>query len=212
LEKRQDSLAARLKAGDHEWKSVGERPDVFSGRAFGVYVPCQSGYRITTEDEVEIAVCKAPSHLICPFLDARKKEVYTALYRYRTTPATPSAGASLTPASEQHSTFPLPIASHKLEKLTDNLVLPLDELLSKIDDSAIFLGDALGGYRNLIKRKLKEKASFAPSHLNFPRAANVAILGLEKLKTGEKTDLRKIEPLYVRRPEAEVKWKEKHPD
>ncbi|MCD5401385.1 hypothetical protein LR013_02165, partial [candidate division NPL-UPA2 bacterium] len=33
---------------------------------------------------------------------------------------------------------------------------------------------------------------------------NVAILGLRKLEAGEKTDLQKIEPLYVRRPEAEV--------
>lgn len=64
-----------LKAGDREWKSVGERPDVFSGRASGVYVPCRSGYRITTEDEVEVAVCKAPSKLACPPRLVKPEEV-----------------------------------------------------------------------------------------------------------------------------------------
>lgn len=64
-----------LKAGDQEWKSVGERPDVFSGRAFGVYVPCQSEYRITAEGEVEIAICKAPSRLVCPPRLIRPEEV-----------------------------------------------------------------------------------------------------------------------------------------
>ncbi len=55
-----------IEAGDQEWKSVGERADVFSGRASGVYVPCRSRYRVSAEDKVEVAVCKAPSKLVCP--------------------------------------------------------------------------------------------------------------------------------------------------
>ena len=55
-----------IEAGDREWKSVGERADVFSGRASGVYVPCRSGYRVSAEDKVEVAVCKVPSKLVCP--------------------------------------------------------------------------------------------------------------------------------------------------
>ncbi len=127
------------------------------------------------------------SHLICPLLDARKGEVYAALYRYQA-----------------------PIASQGLQKLTGDLVLPPDELLSKIDAPTIFLGDALQGCRDLIEKRLKDKASFVPPYLNLPRAANVAILGLRKLEAGEKTDLQKIEPIYVRRPEARVQGEEKH--
>ncbi len=128
------------------------------------------------------------SHLICPLLDARKGEVYAALYRYQT-----------------------PLTGQGLQKLTDDLVLPLNELLSKIDDPTIFLGEALRGCRGLIERRLGEKAFFAPPYLNLPRAANVARLGLRKLKAGERADLPKIEPLYVRRVEAEVQWEKKHP-
>lgn len=141
---------------------------------------------IPTLDAFAHNIC-CTSHIICPLLDARKGEVYAALYRYRA-----------------------PIAGHELQKLTSELVLPLDELLSKINNSAVFLGDALDKYRNLIERNLREDAFFAPPYLNLPRAANVAVLGLEKLKSGEETDLQNIEPLYVRRPEAEVKREEKH--
>lgn len=148
---------------------------------------CKPLIGIPTLDALAHNIC-CTSHIICPLLDARKGEVYAALYRYQS-----------------------PTTSHGLQKLTNDLVLPLDELLSKIDAPAIFLGDVLDSYRNLIEGKLREKASFAPPYLNLPRAANVAILGLRKLKSGEKIDLQKIEPLYVRRPEAEVKWEEKHP-
>lgn len=172
---------------------------------------------ILTLDALAHNICYS-SHIICPLLDARKGEVYAALYRHQTTPGTSSAASSLTckgnlgrPASEKSSAFPSPVTGYQLEKLTDNLVLPPDELLSKIDDSTIFLGDTLARYRSLIEKRLGNKAAFAPPYLNFPRAANVAILGLRKLKAGGETDLQKIKPLYVRRPEAEVKWEEKHP-
>lgn len=64
-----------LNIEDQEWRSIGERPDVFSGKAFAAYVPCQSKYRISTEDEVEIAVCKAPSKRVCPPRLIRPEEV-----------------------------------------------------------------------------------------------------------------------------------------
>lgn len=125
-------------------------------------------------------------YLICPLLDARKGEVYTAIYRYQ-----------------------IP-SGQGLQKLTDDLVLPLSEFLSKIEAPAIFLGEALRGCRDLIEKKLGEKAFFAPLGLNLPRADNVARLGLRKLKAGERTDLSKIEPLYIRRVEAEIQWEKKH--
>jgi len=141
---------------------------------------------IPTLDAFAHNICYT-SHLICPLLDARRGEVYTALYRWR-----------------------LPVGRHELEKLTGDMVLPLEELLSKINVPTIFVGDVFDGYRSLVEKAIPGKASFAPPYSSLPRAANVAVLGLRKLKSGEETDLQDIEPLYVRRPEAEVKWKEKY--
>jgi len=42
-----------------EWSDLGERKNVFEGKATTVYVPCQSEYRVMAQsDHVEIAVCK----------------------------------------------------------------------------------------------------------------------------------------------------------
>ena len=46
-----------------EFKGVGERKDVFSGRPHTVYVPCQTAYHITAETDVEIAWAASPSNL-----------------------------------------------------------------------------------------------------------------------------------------------------
>ncbi|MCD5397774.1 tRNA (adenosine(37)-N6)-threonylcarbamoyltransferase complex dimerization subunit type 1 TsaB [candidate division NPL-UPA2 bacterium] len=121
------------------------------------------------------------SQLICPLLDARRGEVYAALYRYQ-----------------------MPFTGRGIEKLTGDLVLSLDELLSEIDAPTIFLGDVLRSCRGLIEGRLGKKASFAPPYLSLPRAANIAILGLEKLEAGAGDDLEKIAPLYVRQSEVRV--------
>ena len=122
------------------------------------------------------------SGLICPILDAKRGEIYAALYRCH---------------------------GHILQKLTGDLVLPMKELLSRINAQVTFLGDAIDIYRDLIEEELGKKASFAPYYLRLPRAANVAALGLEKLKAGEEGPLNRIRPLYVRRAEAEVRWQKK---
>ncbi len=127
--------------------------------------------------------------LICPILDAKRGEIYAALYHY-------------------HG-YTLPGGRQALKKLTEDLVLTMKELLRRINEQVTFLGDAIDIYRDPIEKELGKKVSFAPHHLRLPRAANVATLGLEKLKAGEKGPLPKIRPLYVRRAEAEVQWQER---
>ena len=51
-----------IKCDVYEWKSIGERNSVFEGDAYGAYIPFNYKYEIFTEEEVEIAICKAPSN------------------------------------------------------------------------------------------------------------------------------------------------------
>jgi 5-deoxy-glucuronate isomerase len=46
-----------------EFKSVGERKDVFSGKPHTVYIPCGRNYKITGKTDVEIAWVSSPSDL-----------------------------------------------------------------------------------------------------------------------------------------------------
>ncbi|MFH1624291.1 MAG: tRNA (adenosine(37)-N6)-threonylcarbamoyltransferase complex dimerization subunit type 1 TsaB [Pseudomonadota bacterium] len=121
-------------------------------------------------------------YLVCPLLDARKKEVYTALYKRD--------------------------AENKLRKLTSDLALSPVDLLKRIREKVVFLGDGVKVYHKLIKEELGDLALFSPLNLMVPRAANVARLSLEKFKKNSTLDLRTFTPYYVRRSEAEEKFRE----
>ncbi|MEL7566079.1 MAG: tRNA (adenosine(37)-N6)-threonylcarbamoyltransferase complex dimerization subunit type 1 TsaB [Dehalobacterium sp.] len=124
--------------------------------------------------------------LLCPILDARKNEVYTALYR--------SEGNRMTRLSPYRAVNP--------EVLVKEL-LPLKEKVT-------FLGDAVPVFRNYIKDSLHERASFAPLTRNLSRAVEVAALGMKKFHLGQETSGFEIKPFYLRPSEAEVKWAKIH--
>ena len=121
-----------------------------------------------------------PETMICPMLDARKKEVFAAFYRRDQDPG--------------------------LQKLTSDLAISPDKLLKNINinDKVAFLGDGSQVYRPLIEAILKSQAVFAPPHLSHPRAATVAFLGLEEIKRGNIIEINKLTPIYGRLSEAEL--------
>ena len=45
-----------------------------------------------------------------------------------------------------------------------------------------------------------------------PRAACVAMLGLQELAAGHTDNVMNMEPVYIRRSEAEVLWEKRHPE
>jgi tRNA threonylcarbamoyladenosine biosynthesis protein TsaB len=120
------------------------------------------------------------NHLICPLMDARKGEVYTAFYKRQ-------EGA--------------------LTKISADMVLSPEKFMDEIDEKVVLLGDGAILYKDLIQKRLQGQAHFAPLNLTYPRASAIAHLAFEKIRTVkvvENTAL--LTPLYVRRPEAEVKW------
>lgn len=52
-----------IKCDKYEWKSIGDRKSVFDGKGFAVYIPFSYKYEILCEDDMEVAICKAPSNL-----------------------------------------------------------------------------------------------------------------------------------------------------
>jgi tRNA threonylcarbamoyladenosine biosynthesis protein TsaB len=120
-------------------------------------------------------------NVICPILDARKGEVYTALYK-------DGVGG-------------------QVEQLTPYQILSPLDLLEKIPfQKTIFLGNGVEAYGELIEERLGVKALFAPPHLRFLRGSSVAEIGLQRFKKGEKDDISSLVPIYVRPSDAEIKW------
>jgi len=125
------------------------------------------------------------SSLICPVLDARKKEVYAALFRGD--------------------------GEGRLQKISPDWAVPPEGLCSRIDEKTIFLGNGIEVYGEMIKKKLGPQALFAPPELSQPRAANVARLSLPHFKKGSTLDLFSFTPTYIRRAEAEIHYSSPSP-
>ncbi|WP_337999146.1 tRNA (adenosine(37)-N6)-threonylcarbamoyltransferase complex dimerization subunit type 1 TsaB [Desulfofalx alkaliphila] len=123
--------------------------------------------------------------LICPILNARKNEVYAAVYRGR---------------------------PGELERLAGPMAVSCGELmeeLKKWTDDVLFLGDGIDLYREQLLQELGERVFFAPRAVALPRGAVVAELGLEMYKRQRVASPLEVTPEYIRPSEAEVKWAEK---
>ncbi len=116
---------------------------------------------------------------VCVMLDARKQEVYTALFSWQ-------------------GGCPHPVAKER--------VIKPEILLSEITDETLFVGNGALVYRSLIVRQLAERAHFAPAFLNLPRAAAAAALALHEWQSGRTFSADELMPSYLRPSEAEINW------
>jgi tRNA threonylcarbamoyladenosine biosynthesis protein TsaB len=122
---------------------------------------------------------------VCPLLDARRGEAYAALYR-----TLPGGG---------------------VERSSDYLARSLPAILDELERVApagrvALVGDAVPLHSALLRERLRERAVFPGEAVAGLRAAWVGALAAERLGRGESDPLDKLVPLYVRPPEAEVRW------
>jgi tRNA threonylcarbamoyladenosine biosynthesis protein TsaB len=152
------------------------------GLAYAVKKPVVG---VSTLDVLASQVSPTP-YLICPIIDARKGEVYSAFYRYE--------------------------ESNHLKRLSEYQAIRPEVLFGTLRERTIFLGDGVKTYGDDLRNSLKSFALFSPVALHIPHGSAVAKLGGELLLRGEVLDLATFTPLYVRLSEAEMKWQAKHPD
>lgn len=117
---------------------------------------------------------------VCPVLDARKGEVYAALYD--TSTGSPRAV--------------LEDAAMPAEALCDEI------LKRGLGPSVVFLGTGLDVYSGLIRQRLPG-ARLAPG-LSVVRAGAVGTIAFGK--AAEAVDPARIAPVYLRKSEAEIKF------
>ncbi len=111
---------------------------------------------------------------VCTVLDARKREVYAALYDTAT-----GVPTELAPA---------------------RAIAPAQLAQERVDAPTIFTGDGARAYRELLAGN--PAAQFAPLSCAYPDAGTIGWLALAKLKKGQTADLVSVEPDYLRSPDA----------
>ena len=97
----------------------------------------------------------------------------------------------------------------KFSALSELEVKPIDEAITDLAtlDGEIFLcGDVL----HKIKIPLPPNVKLAPINLKMPRASSVALCGADLLAAGKFDNVMNLEPLYIRRAEAEELWEQRH--
>lgn len=120
------------------------------------------------------------NYLICPMLDARKSEVYSALYKWDDV---------------------------ECKKIMPETAINPAELLQRLHERTIFIGEGVKIYKELISDIMRDNAVFAPASRMSPSASTVGEIALEKLKQGAIADPVSLTPFYIRKSEAELHWK-----
>lgn len=120
--------------------------------------------------------------LVSPMLNARRNEVYTALFRFD--------------------------RQHKYELLEPYQAVSPQlwaEKLEEYREPVLLSGDGATYYADLWQKALGESVVYPPAPFLTARGASVAWLGRERLVRGEQDDLFALKPLYIRSSEAQRK-------
>lgn len=130
--------------------------------------------------------------IICPIMDARRSQVYTAFYRWD---------------------------NGKLRRLTEMMAISIDEVIQMAEgygQKVIFLGDGVPVHQERLS--CYPDFIYAPAHCSLQRAASVAALAMVLVSEGKAVAGNAFEPIYLRKSQAErereerLQGEEKHND
>jgi tRNA threonylcarbamoyladenosine biosynthesis protein TsaB len=179
----QDVLSVSgLDIADLNGYAVVRGPGSFTGLRIGISLvkglAAATGKPVVGVSSLEVLAFSFQSYpfLICSMLDARRDEVYYAGYFHEN-------GAART--------------------MIEKGVGTPESVLSQINTPCLFVGQGAVVYKNLIREKLGEQAIFPSPDRHMIRAEAVAYLGYDRLKKGEKGNLKQLAPLYIRKSDAE---------
>ena len=161
-----------VSAGPGSFTGVRIGAATIKGLAFAWGKPCEE---VST---LEALACNLRMHkgLICPVMNARRSQVYTALFR--------SDG-------------------EKLERLMPDSAMAISELdleLSKYGECVCLCGD---GYDITVKGFEKTELCFVPQRLRMQSAVSVAEVALEQYKNGISCSDKELGVNYLRPSQAE---------
>lgn len=128
--------------------------------------------------------------IICPIMDARRKQVYTGIYTF-------------VPKKIQEDREEMEYA---FKVLRVQMAVSVEELIRRLNiygKRVVFLGDGVPVYKEMLAEGLKVPYFFAPSYMNRQRAAAVGALGIRYYQSGRYETAAEHKPDYLRVSQAE---------
>lgn len=122
-------------------------------------------------------------HIIVPIMDAGKNRVYAASY----------------------------IWDEGFRELGEPEAMTIEECVESCGEllDTVFVGDGAIAHAEYIQNQLCERAFFAPGNANEQRAASVACCAFEKYQRGETSRFDEINPVYLKKSQAERELEER---
>lgn len=177
--------AAQLDISAVDAYAVTVGPGAFTGVRVGIALvkglAYSTGKPVIPLSSLELLALNAKNSEIpvCPMFDARKSEIYTALFGF-------NGGMNLI--------------------LPETAIAPAD-FLAQLAGTTLFIGDGAVRYRELIVEILGSRALFAEEHRHHPQASAGAALALSRFKASQTVSHAELSPRYLRLPEAELNKK-----
>lgn len=140
---------------------------------------------VTSLDALACTATPSEDILVCPMLDARNNQVYTAVYKSR---------------------------NGLMSNLSGYMAIHINELVKKLEENAaqvIFTGDGVPIHMDFLKIQMGDRCIFAPDFLLRNMAAPAAKIAVTKALRGETLDSFELVPFYLRRSQAEREYEKK---
>ena len=122
--------------------------------------------------------------IICPIMDALRDNIYTCLYK--------NENNNLTPLIKEQC-----LNINELVTILKEQTLPI-----------IFVGDGVAKHKEFLQENIPN-SFFAPNHSNFPKASSVGELGIKKINDGVIENIDSINPIYLRKSQAEREYEKR---
>ncbi len=174
-----------IKIQDIDVIAISEGPGSYTGLRIGAAIAKSLAFA------VDIPIANIPttkslaanvfdvSKLIVPVMDAKAGRIYTGVYRWNE--------GKISTVKEQYPC---------------NIVDML-EMMNEYEEPIIFNGDGAVNYRDIIEKKLRQRAYFAPERYNFLNASTLASIGYDMALIGEFVQASDFRPQYLRMSQAE---------
>ena len=117
--------------------------------------------------------------LICPMMDARRQQVYTAVFRFE----------------KDEPVQVLPQCAVPVEDII--------RFLNEQNEPVCLLGDGTLSFREILETEITVPVRFAPAHLNEQRAASLAVRAFAYARRGQFVTAAEHRPEYLRVSQAE---------
>lgn len=183
---------AGTEPGELDAVAVSEGPGSFTGLRIGASIAKGLAWTlkipiIPVSSLMGLAAnVETPGQIVCPIMDARRNQVYTAVYE--TTEALPM-------------------------QLAEPDVIPIEDALARAEQAGeqiVFLGDGVPVFRTQILEKVGNKCHFVTPTRRYQSAASIALLGQYLYEKEAYVQAEQFAPVYLRKSQAEREREEKN--